>query len=41
MPLLLLENWDWVITQSSRDTYSNAGGLSENDIIDKNMRFEN
>ena len=34
MVLLLLENWD----NSSTDTYNNAGGLSANDIIDKNIR---
>ena len=26
---------------SSIDTYNNAGGVSANDTIDKNMRFEN
>ena len=34
MVLLLLQNWD----NSSTDTYNNAGGLSANDIIDKNIR---
>ena len=37
MPLLLLEHWDWT-NNSSTDTYSNACGLSANDIIDTNIK---
>ena len=35
MPLLLLQNWDWI---KFTDTYNNTCGLSANNVIDKNIR---
>ena len=37
MPLLLLENWDWIETPQ-QILKNKTGGLSANDIIDKNIK---
>ena len=37
MPLLLLRNWDWIKTHQ-QILKNKTGGLSANDIIDKNIR---